>query len=127
MQKLKVKGYFTFPFRLHQTELRAESYIHLKDELSTGTDVQNISHKVILPSTFTGSPRYMHEHERTQDAMTYVRTHGTPDLFITFTCNPKWIEIQRELQPGQMAHHRHDIVARVFRQKLLLLSNDEII
>ena len=115
----KVESERLLYFRLHQTELRAECYIHLKDELATGADVKNIGQKVILPSTFTGSPRYMHE--RTQDAMTYVRTHGTPDLFITFTCNPKWIEIQCELQPGQMAHHRHDIVARVFRQKLLLM------
>ena len=60
-------------------------------------------------------------HERTQDAMTYVRTYGRPDLFITFTCNPKWTEIQQELEAGQMAHHRHDIIARVFRQKLLLI------
>ena len=60
-------------------------------------------------------------HERTQDAMSYVRTSGRPDLFITFTCKPKWKEIQRELENGQMAYHRHDIVARVFHQKLLLM------
>jgi hypothetical protein len=42
---------------------------------------------VILPSTFTGGLRYMHE--RTQDAMTYVRHYGRPDFFITFTCNPR--------------------------------------
>ncbi|CAE1250270.1 unnamed protein product [Acanthosepion pharaonis] len=41
----------------------------------------------ILPATFTGSPRYMHA--RTQDAMIYVRKYGRPDLFVTFTCNPK--------------------------------------
>jgi hypothetical protein len=54
---------------------------------------------VILPSTFTGGPRYMHE--RTQDAMTYVRHYGRPDLFITFTCNPCWDEIKELLLPGQ--------------------------
>ena len=91
--------------RLNQTSLRADSYIHLRDEIATGTDMQDIGQKVILPSSFTGSPRYMHE--RTQDAMTYVRTYGRPDLFITFTCNPKWKEIQRELENGQMAYHRH--------------------
>ncbi|XP_067930639.1 uncharacterized protein [Watersipora subatra] len=52
---------------------------------------------VILPSSFTGGPRYMHE--RTQDAMTYVRNYGRPDLFITFTCNSKWDEISNELLP----------------------------
>ena len=41
---------------------------------------------MIQPSSFTGSPRYTTE--RTQDAMTYVREHGRPHLFITLTCNP---------------------------------------
>ena len=65
---------------------------------------------------FTGSPRYYHE--KTQDAMTYVRQYGRPDLFVTFTCNPGWIEIKQELLDGQAAHDRHDVVARVFKLKL---------
>ncbi|CAB3251817.1 unnamed protein product [Arctia plantaginis] len=52
-------------------------------------------------------------HEYAQDAMTYVRNYGTPDLFITFTCNPKWTEIEREL----------DIIARVFQQKLKVMMD----
>ena len=60
-------------------------------------------------------------HQRTQDAMTYVRHYGRPDLFITFTCNPKWPEIQRELFPGQGDTKRHDLIARVFKQKLMKL------
>lgn len=28
-----------------------------------------------------------------QDAMAICRVKGPPDLFITFTCNPKWIDI----------------------------------
>ncbi|XP_044741944.1 uncharacterized protein LOC123302915 [Chrysoperla carnea] len=71
---------------------------------------------VVLPSSFTGGPRYMHE--RTQDAMTYVRHYGRPDLFITFTCNPKWPEITELLRQGQKSHDRHDIVARVFNVKV---------
>ncbi|KAJ8871472.1 hypothetical protein PR048_027789 [Dryococelus australis] len=35
--------------------------------------------------------RYMHG--RTQEAFCYVRKYGRPDLFITFTTNPKWNEI----------------------------------
>ena len=42
-------------------------------------------------------------HEKTQDAMTYVRKYGRPDLFITFTCNPSWPEIKNELMRGQSA------------------------
>ncbi|KAL8621833.1 hypothetical protein ACOMHN_046037 [Nucella lapillus] len=54
--------------------------------------------------------------------MTYVRHFGRPDKFITFTCNPMWPEITRELLPGQTAVNRHDIVARVFHLKLLKLK-----
>ena len=60
-------------------------------------------------------------HERTQDAMTYVRCHGRPDLFITFTCNPKWPEIDTQLMPGQKSQDRHDLLARVFRRKVVVL------
>ncbi|GFR30276.1 helitron_like_N domain-containing protein [Trichonephila clavata] len=71
---------------------------------------------VILPSTFTGSPRHVHEYA--QDAMTYVRAYGRPDFFITFTCNPAWDEIKELLLTGQSPSDRHDISARVFKQKL---------
>ncbi|GFV04816.1 ATP-dependent DNA helicase [Trichonephila clavipes] len=57
-------------------------------------------------------------HERTQDAMTCVRHFGRPDLFITFTCNPKWSEIVDLLNQGQKSHDRHDIIAKVFRVKV---------
>lgn len=57
-------------------------------------------------------------HEYAQDAMTYVRNYGCPDLFITFTCNPQWTEIKNCLLPGQSPTDRHDITARVFKQKL---------
>ena len=55
-----------------------------------------------------------------QDAMAICRHYGNPDLFITFTCNPKWPEITRALAiiPGQKPEDRPDIVARVFKMKL---------
>jgi len=45
------------------------------------------------------SSRHMHEYA--QDAMAYVRQYSWPDLFITFSCNSKWIEITQLLLPGQ--------------------------
>ncbi|XP_046668407.1 uncharacterized protein LOC124359579 [Homalodisca vitripennis] len=107
--------------RLNQAKLRSEEYIHLRDAISTDGDTSNIGRLTILPATYTGSPRHMHEYA--QDAMTYVRHYGRPDLFITFTCNPKWIEIVEMLLPGQTSSDRHDITARVFRQKILTLMN----
>ena len=45
---------------------------------------------------------------------------GNPDLFITFTANPKWPEIQSFLDiiPGQTTDERPDIISRVFKIKI---------
>nr|XP_026487949.1 uncharacterized protein LOC113394741 [Vanessa tameamea] len=98
----------------NQKKLRAEEYIHLRDAVANdgNTDASNIGQHVILPSSFTGSPRYMNE--KSQDAMTYVRKFGRPDLFITFTCNSEWAEIKNELLPDQHSYHRHDLVLEYF-------------
>lgn len=105
----------------NQKKLRVENYIHLVDAIKNDGNVKDIGQLVILPSSFTGGPRYMHE--KTQDAMTYVRKYGRPDLFITFTCNPKWAEISDELLNGQQPHDRHDIVCRVFKLKVSVLMD----
>ncbi|KAL8580062.1 hypothetical protein ACOMHN_065111 [Nucella lapillus] len=82
----------------HQGQLRAASYVALRDHVQGGdaanpSNAADIGQRIVLPSSFVGGPRYMHE--RTQDAMTYVRRFGRPDKFITFTCNPMWLEITR--------------------------------
>ncbi|XP_054719277.1 uncharacterized protein LOC129228620 [Uloborus diversus] len=106
---------------LNQRKLRVDEYVHLGDALRNDGNVEDIGKLTILPSSFTGGPRYMHE--RTQDAMTYVRSYGRPDLFITFTCNPTWNEIKEELLPGQKPQDRHDLLARVFHMKQKMLMN----
>lgn len=102
--------------RFNQKKLRSEEYIHLRDAVNNDGDVNDIGKVVILPATYTGSPRHMHEYA--QDAICYVRNYGRPDLFITFTCNSQWTEIKENLYPGQSAVDRHDITARIFKQKL---------
>ncbi|XP_070555418.1 uncharacterized protein [Ptychodera flava] len=74
-------------FKCHQTELRAELYQGLSDAIAAG-DVtgSTVGTKIILPSSFIGGPRNMHQ--LYQDSMAIVRRYGKPDLFITFTCNP---------------------------------------
>lgn len=59
-----------------------------------------------------------------QDAMAIVSKFGKPDLFVTFTCNPKWSEIETNLKPGQTAADRPDLEIRVFRLKLKQQIND---
>lgn len=97
---------------LNQKGLRVDNYIHLRDAITNDGNVVDIGQMVILPATFTGSQRHMH------DAMSYVRAYGRPDLFLTFTCNPTWQEIKEELLVGQTSTDRHDLTARVFKQKL---------
>jgi len=53
-----------------------------------------------------------------------VNKYGKPDLFITFTCNPKWREITDNLYPGQSATDRPDLVCRVFKMKLKCFLED---
>lgn len=52
-------------------------------------------------------------HEYAQDGMCYLRNHSRPDLFVTFTCNPKWREITVELMEGEAPICRHDLTARI--------------
>ncbi|GBP35824.1 hypothetical protein EVAR_27744_1 [Eumeta japonica] len=107
--------------RLNQSKLHSEEYIHLRNAISTEGDTGNVGRLTVLPATYTGSPRHMHQHA--QDAMTYVRHYGRSDLFTIFMCNPKWKEIVEMLHPGQTSSDRHDITVRVFKQKLQSLMN----
>lgn len=107
--------------RFNQKKLKSEQYIHLRDAIQNDGNINDIGQMTILPATYTGSPRHMHEYA--QDAMTYVRHYHRPDLFITFTCNPQWNEIKQYMFHGQSASDRHDIVARVFKQKLKTLMD----
>nr|CDJ83292.1 uncharacterized protein LOC100903664 [Haemonchus contortus] len=79
--------------RTHQRELRADTYRGLADYVAGDTDIAGPPgmRRIILPSSFPGSPRAMVQSY--QDAMAIVAKYGKPDLFITFTCNPAWREI----------------------------------
>ncbi len=59
-----------------------------------------------------------------QDAMATIRKFGKSDLFVTFTCNPKWKEITNAFLPGQTTKDRLDLVTRVFNLKLHALLKD---
>ena len=107
--------------RLNQNKLPVDDCIHLRDAVACDGNSHNIGQLVILPSSFTGGSCYMHE--RTQDAMTYFRNYGRQDLFTTFTCNPLWPEITDSLMVAQRSLDRHDIIARVFRQKVIKLMD----
>ena len=56
--------------------------------------------------------------QRHNDAMAKVLETGFPDLFITFTCNPKWPEIVESIESYHDSFFRPDIESRVFKLKL---------
>ena len=108
--------------RLNQNKIRSEKFNGLQDAIcQKDSDLSQIGKRLILPGSFIGSPRHMYQ--LYQDSMSIVRALGKPDLFITFTCNPGWIEIQRELN-GSNAADRPDLCVRVFMIKLKLLLKD---
>lgn len=104
--------------RSHQKDLRAEMYKGLSEAILRGeTNTAATGKRIVLPSSFVGGPRYMFQNY--QDAMAICRWAGYPDLFITFTCNPKWPELTRLLlQSNQSIEDRPDLTCRVFKMKL---------
>jgi hypothetical protein len=56
--------------------------------------------------------------------MARVCKFGKPNLFVTFTCNPKWKEITDVLFPGQIAKDCLELVTSVFNLKLDALLKD---
>lgn len=103
----------------HQKELRGESVDGIVDAIDKGvTDGDSIGKRVILPASFTGGRRYMVMNY--QDAMAICRVYGSPDLFVTYTCNSKWQEIAEAIRfdTGQQPSDRADIIVRVFNMKV---------
>ncbi|XP_048622867.1 uncharacterized protein LOC106448487 [Brassica napus] len=110
--------------RTHQTTLRSDSYDSIKQSENAGRiDMAEQGSSFVLPATFTGGPRYMKN--LYLDAMTICKNFGFPNLFITFTCNPKWPEITRHLTNRKSkAEDRSDIICRMFKMKLDSLMDD---
>ncbi|GKA34208.1 hypothetical protein Tco_0720637 [Tanacetum coccineum] len=108
--------------RNQQCELRCETYSRLAKAAESGENKKRGS-KVVLPSSFTGSPRYMMQNYL--DVIAMCKWYGYPDLFITFTCNPKRPEITRFLKKkGLKSEDRPYVTTRVFKMKLDQLVKD---
>ncbi|KAF8083899.1 hypothetical protein N665_0746s0001 [Sinapis alba] len=110
--------------KFNQSTLRSDSYDSIKESENSGkSDLHDQGQEFTLPASFTGSPRYMKNNYL--DAMTICKHFGFPDLFITFTCNPKWPEITRFVKQRNLkVEDRPDIVCRIFKLKLDSLMED---
>lgn len=73
----------------NQQRLRAEEYIYLRDTLyqDANVDPSNIGQRVILPSSFTGSSRYLHEKRRMRSLMSVTTGDQTYLLLLRVTLN----------------------------------------
>lgn len=121
---VRIEGTRLHYLRCNQDKLRCDVLNNITDYLSTGANGnvnENIGRKLILPSSFTGSPRNMYQNYL--DAMSIVQHFGKPSLFVTMTCNPAWPEIIGNIHINESANYRPDIIARVFKAKLKELIN----
>ncbi|XP_065678442.1 uncharacterized protein LOC136093385 [Hydra vulgaris] len=102
---VKVEGQRLAFIRNNQNKLRSEQYDALHEHVINRANDLNVrpGRVVILPSSYVGSPRALKENF--EDAMAVIKKYGKPDLFITFTCNPKWREIEENLNPEDIFKH----------------------
>jgi hypothetical protein len=123
-QYAKVEGERLRWYRDNQDDFLTAHHQGLADAYAAddGTTPGDVSRPTILPSSFNGGPRHMQQ--QFQDTMGIVSRLGKPDLFITFTCNPKWPEITKHLLGRQTATDRPDLTTRVFAAKLRSLLDD---
>ena len=95
---VKIEGQRLAFIRNNQNKLRSKQYVLHEHVNNLGND-HNVrpGRVVVLPSTYVGSPRALKENF--EDAMAIIKKYGKPDLFITFTCNPKWRRRTENLYP----------------------------
>ena len=106
-----------------QRKYRSATYHSLASNVSSGIrSASSAGQRIILPASFTGSPRYLYQ--KYQDCIGICRKYGCPDLFVTFTSNVAWPEIAEALPPGLHPSDRPEIVDRVFKMKLNILMDD---
>nr|XP_047141476.1 uncharacterized protein LOC124816359 [Hydra vulgaris] len=121
---VKIEGQRFAFIRNNENKLRSEQYDALHEHVINCANDFNVrpGRVVILPSSYVGSPRALKENF--EDAMAVTKKYGKPNLIITFTCNPKWREIVENLNPGQTANDRPDLVCWLFKMKLNFFLED---
>ncbi|GKD37705.1 helicase, partial [Tanacetum coccineum] len=93
--------------RNNQDTQRVDLYHNLYDVVTRGdANAAGLGKRIVLPTSFTA--------------------YGNPNLFITFTSNPKWPEIAKMMGfvLGQRSHDLPEVGTRVFKMKLTELLDD---
>lgn len=109
--------------RMNQDKLRASQFSALVRATEREAKKHGLGAAIpkIIPSTFRGSVRNMRQ--KCLDALAIARECGGPDLFLTFTANPKWREIREALKPGEKINNRPELMNRVFVEKFKALMD----
>ena len=98
----------------NQAALKVKNHRGLCESLENKEDPQG--KKVILPSTFIGSPRAMSQ--LYQDAMAIYCVNGALSLLITMMANPAWPEITAAIPDGANPMDHPTEIVRVTYLKL---------
>ena len=111
---LKIKQVFLWEVASWPDIVRMVSCV----DFTTVVDQDDIrsDRKIILPPSFIGSWRYLHQDF--QNAITVARQYHKPDLFITFTCNLHWPEATHSILPNQQPQDRWDGTFNLLPSKL---------
>ena len=106
----------------NQAQIKAAKYKEFKDALHQNDNMENIGERIILPGTHYCSPRWYQN--CFQDGMALVRAFGKPHLFLTFTANAQWPEIEASIEKNEKSYDRPDVVNRILFMKLKELMDD---
>ncbi|KAF8092906.1 hypothetical protein N665_0398s0006 [Sinapis alba] len=119
-----IKSHLLRYIQKNQSNLRTLKFSKFVAAANDGNSTLAIEgNRIIIPSSFTRGPRYMHQ--MYLDAMSICKYFGFPDLFITFTCNPKCPELTRYFKKYNLkSEGRSDLCCRVFKIKLHSLIDD---
>ncbi|CAO4381268.1 unnamed protein product [Caenorhabditis nigoni] len=109
-----------FPRKFERSHLM-KLYSDMVEEKFEG--VKKLGMLVTMPATVPGTAKY--QRELVMGAVTTSNTLGSPHLFITFTGNPKWPEIQRACEQRKCTWADiPDFVNRVFKRRFEMFLDD---
>ena len=109
-----------------QSHFRASRFCTLMDQMHADRgNLNRLGAPVLLPASFTGSPRWYHA--LYHDALALPAAFHLPDLFITVTFNPEWPELARMMPAHSSVHDHPDVVARVFWMHFMRIMKDIVI
>lgn len=73
------------------------------------------SGSIVLPALFNYGDRWYNNVYK--DAISFVRSEGKSDLFLTMIMDVNCPEVNAKLKPGQLPFDRPDLLCRVFEMK----------